>query len=124
MDAVTLLITHKVGALAIVRDDKVVGVFTERDLMTRVVGKGKDPNTTPIAEVMTTPVRVVRASTPVASAASLMRSNHFRHLPVVDDDGRLVGMVALRYLLYDLLEELDVKVDDLHHHLMEDSRGG
>jgi CBS domain-containing protein len=101
-----------------------VGVFTERDLMRRVVFEHRDPGTTVVRDVMTSPVRSVPDSMSVAEAAALMRDEHIRHLAIVDGDGDLMGMVGLRYLLYDLLGELELKVDGLHSYIMADGPGG
>lgn len=122
--AVQLMIAETVGALAVVQGDKLVGIFTERDLMKRVVARGLDPKTTPVGEVMTTGVRTVPDATTVAQAINMMRTGHFRHLPVVDEHGKLISMVALRFLLYDVMDELEAKVDNLEGYLMEDSGGG
>ena len=84
LDAVALMAKRRVGAIVVTSPEdigrKVVGVFTERDLMRRVVNERRDPATTRIAEVMTTPVRTVSDDTSVAEAASLMRQHHIRHL--------------------------------------------
>lgn len=124
MEAVRVMTERSVGALVVTSGRTVVGIFTERDLMQRVVLPAKDPSATPITEVMTTPVRSVLPSTSVAEAAALMRRHHIRHLAIVDGDGHLVTMVALRYLLYDLLEDLDRKVDSLQSYIMADAPGG
>jgi CBS domain-containing protein len=124
IDAVHLMIAETVGALAVIDDDRLVGVFTERDLMKRVVARGLDPKTTPVGEVMTTNIRTVPDETSVAQAIEIMRTNHFRHLPIVNGDGRIQSMVALRYLLYDVMDDLEAKVESLEGYLMEDSRGG
>jgi CBS domain-containing protein len=124
IEAVRLMVAELVGALAVLQGDKLVGVFTERDLMKRVVARGLDPGTTPVGEVMTPNVRTVPDETSVTQAIEIMRTNHFRHLPIVDGGGRLVSMVALRYLLYDVVDDLEAKVDSLEGYLMEDSRGG
>ena len=124
MEAVKVMTDRSVGALAITSGRRIVGIFTERDLMSRVVAPQKDPSTTPISEVMTSPVRSVPPSTTVAEAASLMRRHQFRHLAIVDAEGNLITVVALRYLLYDLLEDLDRKVDSLQSYIMADSPGG
>jgi CBS domain-containing protein len=122
--AVQLMIAETVGALAVIDHDKLVGIFTERDLMKRVVARELDPKTTPVGEVMTTGVRTVPDETTVAQAINIMRTGHFRHLPVVDERGKLISMVALRFLLYDVMDELEAKVDNLEGYLMEDSGGG
>jgi len=61
---------------------------------------------------------------PLLAAAALMRKHHFRHLVVVDEHEKLAGMLALRYLLYDLMDELERDVGDLTSHLLNDGPGG
>ena len=124
IEAVRLLIAEQVGALAVIDDGRLAGVFTERDLMKRVVARGLDPQATPVGEVMTNNIRTVPDETSVPQAIEIMRTNHFRHLPIVDRDGRLLGMVALRFLLYDVMDDLEAKVENLEGYVMEDSRGG
>src|SRR4051794_12240678 len=84
MDAVTIMTTQRVGALAVTNGRKIVGVFTERDLMRRVVGQHRDAKTTLLRDVMTSPVHTVRDAMSIAEAATLMRANSFRHLAIVD----------------------------------------
>lgn len=124
MEAVTLMATAKVGAIAVTSDRRIVGVFTERDLMRRVVFKQRDPATTPIHEVMSSPVETVTDSTSVGEAAAIMRARHIRHLAIVDGKGHFCGLVAQRYLLYHLLSDLEVKVDSLEGYIMADGPGG
>jgi CBS domain-containing protein len=124
MEAVRLMATAKVGAIAVTADERVVGVFTERDLMKRVVHARRDPDRTAIREVMTSPVETVTDSTSVAEAAAIMRARHIRHLAIADSKGRFLGLVAQRYLLYHLLSDLEVKVDSLEGYIMADGPGG
>ena len=124
LDAIRTMTEGQVGAIAVTQGRKVLGVFTERDLMRRVVYEGKDPERTPITEAMSSPAVTVSTTTSVAEAATIMKSRHIRHLAVVDGRGDLVGMVALRYLLYDMMEQLELKVDDLHGYMMADGPGG
>jgi CBS domain-containing protein len=123
-DVVHMMGLLKLGAAAVTDGRKIRGIFTERDLMLRVVMRGRDPTTTRVGEVMTSPVKTVAATASVAEAASLMRDAHIRHLAVIDDDGDLLGLVAQRYLLYDLLDRLETKVDDLEGYIMTDGPGG
>lgn len=124
MDAVQAMSTAKVGAIAITVEGRIRGVFTERDLMRRVVAPGRDAHQTRISEVMTSPVETVSDSTSVAEAAAIMHARHIRHLAIVDGKGRFLGLVAQRYLLYDLLSDLEVKVDSLEGFIMADGPGG
>ena len=124
LDAVRVMTEAQVGAIAVTSGRKVLGIFTERDLMKRVVHPERDPRVTRIAEVMTSPVETVPNSTSVAEAAAIMRDRHIRHLAVVDPHGDMIGLVAQRYLLYDLMNDLELKVDNLEGFIMADGPGG
>lgn len=83
------------GSVAVIGDGSdVVGIFTERDLMRRVVAKGKDPHNTPVSEVMTTDVKSANANDEVVVWLRQMSNERFRHVPVVDDGGKLVHMMS------------------------------
>lgn len=94
MQGVEAMCAAKVGSVLVVLDHRPVGIFTERDLMTRVILAHRDPATTPIEEVMTTDVVCVEEGTSTAAAMALMTERRVRHLPVVDD-GRVVGLVSI-----------------------------
>ena len=87
-----------VGAIAVVDGDKLVGVFSERDIMARVVAAGLDPDGTTVANVMTRDLIVGDPAEDVPAALQKMHSVNCRHLPVVKS-GHLVGMISLRDLL-------------------------
>jgi CBS domain-containing protein len=124
IEAVRRMATAKVGAIAVTADRRIVGVFTERDLMRRVVFAQRDASTTGIADVMSSPVETVSDATSVAEAAAIMHARHIRHLAIVDIQGHFLGMVAQRHLLYALLSDLEVKVDSLEGFIMADGPGG
>ena len=90
--AVERMCFHKVGAV-VVNQSEPVGLFTERDLMHRVVNQNEDPVATPIRSVMTTPYAVGSPGMSVIEAAELMSDNRIRHLPVYDE-GIMIGMVS------------------------------
>jgi CBS domain-containing protein len=123
-EAVRLMAERNVGSVAITVGEKCVGMFTERDLMRRVVNLGRDIKRTALRDVMSQPVLSVTDGTSVAQAAELMRAHHIRHLAIVGPDGNLQGVVALRHLLYALMDELEAKVGDLEGYLMADAPGG
>jgi CBS domain-containing protein len=123
-ETVKVMTAAEIGAIAVKSGPKIVGIFTERDLMRRVVAEERDPRRTLIKEVMTTHVETVLDSTSVAKAAALMRARRIRHLVILDAAGDYVGMLAQRHLLYDLMSELELKVDDLAGYLMADGPGG
>jgi CBS domain-containing protein len=124
MDAVRKMSEGKVGAIAVLEGPKLEGVFTERDLMRKVVFHGKDPKTTTVREVMSAPVFTVHDDTPLHEAVEMMRTHHIRHLAIVDAKGELAGMISQRYLLYRLMDDLQKKVGDLTGYLLADAPGG
>ena len=84
-----------IGSVVIVDDDmQVKGIVTERDLMRRLLNKALDPNTTPLSAIMTTEVRTGRAEDDVIGWLRQMSNERFRHLPVVDEEGRLVNIMS------------------------------
>lgn len=128
MAAVKVMTAAGVGALAVTTggrsDGRIVGVFTERDLMRRVVHERRDMDTMLVKDAMTSPVRTVKDDISVADAAALMRRHRFRHLAVVDENDGFLGMVAQRHLLYDLMDDLERKVHGLESYIMIDGPGG
>jgi len=95
IDAVNTLAEHHIGAVLIRNEDGLVdGIFTERDLLLRVVHAGRDPKSTPISLVMTRDVRFVSPGTTVEAAMALMQVNRFRHLLVMDGP-RVLGLVSM-----------------------------
>ncbi len=106
---VCAMVERNIGAVPVLHAGKLVGIFSERDLMRRVVAEGRDPRSTCLAEVMTDDPLTVSASEDLESCMALMRRHGFRHLPVCHE-GHLVGMVSLRDIL---LHDLDEKDDEV-----------
>src|SRR4051794_35706611 len=86
VEAALLMNEHKVGSLVVVEGDRVVGMFTERDVLRRVVGERRDPETPPVREVMSANVVCCTPDTSVDEARGVMRDRRIRHLPVADGD--------------------------------------
>lgn len=124
VQAATTMTERRVGAATVLDGAAVVGVVTERDVMRKIVAAGRDPGTTLVRDIMSSPVLSVGVKTTVAAAAALMRKHHIRHLVVLDEHGKLVGMLALRYLLYDLMDDMERNVGDLMGFIMTDGPGG
>lgn len=90
---------HRIGALPVLRDGELAGVFSERDLMTRVVAQGRSPGMTRIWEVMTTNPRTVSVDESVENCLFIMRELGIRHLPVCEGK-TLKGLISLRDLMF------------------------
>ena len=98
---------HRIGALLVVEDGQLEGIFSERDLLERVVAEGRDPESTAIGEVCSRNVATVRETADPATCARLIRDRGFRHLPVVDKGGRPVGILSARDFLAHIADELE-----------------
>ena len=124
LQAARAMVERKVGAATVLDGERVAGVVTERDVLRKLVAAGLDPAATPVRDIMTSPVLSIGTKTTVAAAAALMRKHHIRHLVVQDEHDKLVGMLALRYLLYDLMDDMERNVGDLMGFIMTDGPGG
>jgi CBS domain-containing protein len=93
LDAARRMNDHRIGALIVTDDDVVIGIFTERDILTRVVAAGLDPETTAVERVMTSPVCICGPDTLLEDCRDVITVRRIRHLPVVAE-GRLVGIVT------------------------------
>ncbi len=95
-DAVVSMTYRQCGAIAVTEKDKLVGIFTERDLLARVVGQGRDVESTPISEVMSQNIETATEHDSAILCMGRMDHGRFRHIPVVDHDGNLIGMLSQR----------------------------
>ena len=111
-EVVTLMAGSQVGAVPIVDDERLIGIFSERDLMTRVVVPQLDPQTTLISGVMTNEVVTASLEEHVDKCIDKMKAIGCRHLPVVAE-GRIIGMLSMRDLLRDELKEQDHEIRSL-----------
>jgi CBS domain-containing protein len=109
LQTVCAMVERNIGAVPVVHNGKLVGIFSERDLMRRVVAEGRDCSSTCLAEVMTDDPLTVSTTEDLGNCMALMRRHGFRHLPVCHD-GQLVGIVSLRDIL---LHDLDEKDDEV-----------
>lgn len=98
LEAAQLMSEKNIGAAPVVENDRVVGIFSERDIMNRVVAKNLDPQKTFVEQVMTKDLIVAAPNETIDQAESIMKQHNIRHLPIVKDD-RLVGIVSLRDLI-------------------------
>jgi len=93
-EAVALMNAHKIGCVVVLDGEKLAGIFTERDLLTRVVARGLDPRASTVAAVMTADLRTITPDTPLDQAMTLISEKRVRHLPVVEND-RVIGLVSI-----------------------------
>src|SRR5215813_10030978 len=123
-DAVELMASAKVGSVVVVDGDRLAGIFSERDVMLRVVLEGRDPKQTTVEEVMTARVHSISLRTTGDEALRIMVQEHIRHLPVVDEQGRPQAIVSMRSLLEEKVKELHQQLDSLESYMSADGIGG
>jgi CBS domain-containing protein len=109
LETVRAMVERNIGAVPVVHNGRLVGIFSERDLMKRVVAEGRPPRSTCLAEVMTENPLTVGMNEDLEACIALMRQHSFRHLPVCHE-GQLVGIISLRDLLLHDLNEKDDEV--------------
>ena len=93
-DALKLMSEKEIGALVVVENGKMLGIFSERDYARKVILKGKNSQETLVKEIMTTNVLHASPKQKIRKCLSLMTKNHFRHLPIMEDD-QLVGIISI-----------------------------
>jgi CBS domain-containing protein len=124
LEALNIMIEARVGAAVVLDEGRPTGIFTERDVMMKVVVAGRNAATTRVVEVMTSPVQPIRYDAEVADALQLMVDRHFRHLPVVDADGKMLGMLSMRHAMRERIETLKDEVGSLEGYISSDGPGG
>jgi len=124
-DAIHLMLDRRVGAVAVLDEERrVAGIFTERDVLRKLALSGRDPHALPVRDLMTTPVELATLATGPGEALATMIDRHFRHLPIVDPDGRLLGMLSIRNVLQWRIDDLSQELDSLEQYVANDGPGG
>jgi CBS domain-containing protein len=127
LEAVQVMAEEGVGAVAVIEKaekEELRGVFTERDVMLRVVLKNRAPNATRVGDVMSSPAETIPEQVKADEALNHMLQRHIRHLPIVAPDGMLLGMLSIRNLLEHMVEDLQRQVEGLDQYLSNDGPGG
>ena len=109
---------NKVGALMVMKNDTLSGIFTERDLMSRVVAEGLDPEKVKVSEAMTSSIATVPLETPIREAANIMSQNRIRHLPVFEE-GKLYGVISVGDILAWKLREQEFTLHQLEDYFFK-----
>ena len=106
LDAARKMNERKIGCLVVMDADRVVGMFSERDILRRIVAVHRDPTDTKVGEVMTTEIVCCRMHTTLLEARGVMKNRRIRHLPVLDDNEKLCGLISIG----------DLNAHDMHEH--------
>ena len=117
LEAVQMMNECSIGALIVNKAGQMSGIFTERDVLRRVLGKRLDPASVHVAQVMTDSVICCTPATSIEEARELMRSRRIRHLPILDAEGEVVGVVSIGDLNAHLTTHQEVTIHYLHEYL-------
>ena len=115
-EALELLARHNIGALLVLHDAHLAGVFSERDYARKVALEGRNSNDTRIAEVMTTEVIHVSPEHSIEACMELMTNHRIRHLPVLDGN-QLIGLISIGDVVREMLAAQQFLIDQLHHYI-------
>ena len=116
IEAVQFMVEKGVGAVAVLNDDRLVGIFSERDLMKRVVAKGLDPQQVKIEQVMTSNLVTAHPSESYEACLAKMQSHSIRHLVIASGE-RLVGVISLRDLMMIDIKEKSAAIEMMNAYL-------
>jgi CBS domain-containing protein len=117
LQAALLMNEHKIGALVVTEEERIIGMFTERDVLRRVVGEQRDPSATKVCDVMTTEVACCTRETTLEEARGAMKNRRIRHLPVTDGDGRLHGLISIGDLNAHQMTSQEQTIHMMHEYL-------
>jgi CBS domain-containing protein len=117
LEAALLMNEHKIGSLVVMEGGRLVGIFTERDVLRRVVGERRDPTATRVGDVMSADLLCCTPETTLEEAAGVMKNRRIRHLPVVDGAGQLMGVVSIGDLNAQQAHAQEQHIHLLHEYL-------
>ena len=115
--ALSLMAMHDVGALLVLDGDDLVGIFTERDYARKLILQGKSSKETLVSEIMSDKVAYVTLSATVDECMALMTEKHFRHLPVLSEDGEVIGIVSIGDLVKATISNQQFLISQLEHYI-------
>ena len=115
--ALNLMAMHDVGALLVLDGENLVGIFTERDYARKLILHGKSSKETLVSELMSDKVAYVTLTATVDECMALMTEKHFRHLPVLSDDGEVIGIVSIGDLVKETISHQQFIISALEHYI-------
>jgi CBS domain-containing protein len=116
LEAIRAMAEHRVGALLVMADRRLVGIVSERDYARKVILLGRASHDTPVADIMSTPVITVQQHDTVQTCMQIMTDRHVRHLPVIDGD-KVLGMVSIGDLVKAVIAEQQQQIEQLESYI-------
>jgi CBS domain-containing protein len=115
-DALQLMVEKNAGALLVMKDEKVVGILSERDIARKVELKGQTSRQTQVKDIMTSKVLYVEGSQSLEECMAVMIDKNIRHLPVYEE-GKLVGLISVRDVLKEMVDQQKFMISQLEHYI-------
>lgn len=115
--ALTVMAKHEVGALLVLDGEQLVGIFSERDYARKIILQGKTSKETLVSEIMSDKVAYVTPSVSLDECMALMTEKHFRHLPVLDDAGNVLGIISIGDLVKETISDQKFLIAQLEHYI-------
>lgn len=116
LEAIRVMAEKNIGAVAVMQDDKLVGIMSERDYARKVIVKGRASDKTPVADIMTSEVLTASNSETVNNCLEVMTDRKIRHLPVVEE-GNVVGMISIGDLVEAIIADQQEEIEQLEHYI-------
>ncbi len=116
LDAIRLMAEKSIGAVPVIDDERLVGIFSERDYARKVVLENRSSDDTPVADIMTKKVTTVRRDSSIAECMAMMTQQHFRHLPVVERR-RVLGIISIGDLVKAVIKQQQFTIDQLQQYI-------
>ncbi|MCK9388603.1 MAG: CBS domain-containing protein [Sulfuritalea sp.] len=117
LSGLELMAKHGIGAVLVMRDERLVGIFSERDYARKVVLLGKSSRETPMSDIMTTKVFYGRPEQTIDEAMALMTDRHIRHMPVMDADQHVIGVISLGDLVQETMSQQAFLIKQLEQYI-------
>ena len=117
LEATRKMNQHQIGALVVTRETRIVGIFTERDVLRRVVAEERQPSTVLLSSVMTKEVICCWPQTDIEEIASIMKTRRIRHIPICDQNGRLHGMISMGDINAHTASSQEATIHFLHEYI-------
>lgn len=115
--ALTVMAKHEVGAVLVLDGEQLVGIFSERDYARKIILQGKTSKETLVNEIMSEKVAYVTPSVSLDECMALMTEKHFRHLPVLDDNGSVLGIISIGDLVKETISSQQFLIAQLEHYI-------
>jgi CBS domain-containing protein len=117
LEALELMAEKNIGAVVILENEKIIGIFSERDFARFSAKKGSLSLYIPVSELMTPAVYTVRPETSVSECMALMTAKHIRHLPVVEHN-KMVGLISINDVVHEVISQEEITIQSLENYIM------